>query len=143
MPDNYSRFPEEAGSQLLTRWVEAHNDCDVDGMIACATQDVEFHPLRLTLGQRPVDRYLGHDGLRRWIADLMRSGTQHQLRVEQIRENGADEVLLTGAVAVPGSSIAAEFYGIYDLSDGLIALAHHWISDRRTMEHLGLVHALD
>jgi hypothetical protein len=131
------------GSPLVVRWVEAHNDRDLDGMIACATEEVEFHPLRLTLRQRPADFYVGHDGLRLWFEDLRRSETQHQLRVGEIRQNGADEVVLTGSVEMPASSTVAEFYGIYDIPDGLIVRAHHWISDRRTMEDLGLVQPLE
>jgi ketosteroid isomerase-like protein len=121
----------------VARWVQAHNDRDLDGMLACATQDVEFHPLRLTGGS--ADVYVGQEGLRLWFNELARSTLGHELRIEQVRDNGHDEVLLIGTVEVPGRPTVAEFYGVYDVSNGLISRAHHYLSDRRTMEELGII----
>ncbi len=129
--------PETAALRLVARWVEAHNDRDIDGMLACVTQDVEFHPLRLTSGS--ADVYVGQEGLRLWFEDLTSSTLRHELRMEQVRENGEDEVLLVGSVEIPGHATVAEFYGIYDITDGLIGRAHHYLSDRRTMEELGII----
>jgi hypothetical protein len=55
--------------------------------------------------------YVGHDGVRLWFAELVRGGSKHELRVEQIQPNGTDEVLATGLVDLPGHSPVAEFYG--------------------------------
>jgi hypothetical protein len=71
---------------------------------------------------------VGHDGVRLWFAELVRGGSKHKLRVEQIQPNGADELLATGLVDLPGHSPVAEFYGIYEISDGLISRADRWIS---------------
>jgi len=124
---------------MVARWVEAHNDRDLEGMLTCCATDVQFHPLRVTGGSSDI--YVGHDGLSRWFEELKRSKPQHELRIDQVRENGEDEVLLVGAVEFPGHTTAAEFYGIYDISDRLIARAHHYISNRGTMEGLGIIRA--
>lgn len=129
--------PETPSLRLVQRWVDAHNDREIDGMLACAAEDIEFHPMRLTDGDAGV--YTGHEGLRLWFEELRRGKLQHELRIDQIRENSEDEVLLVGTVEVPGHSTVAEFYGIYDIPDGLIARAHHYLSDRRTMEELGII----
>jgi hypothetical protein len=81
---------------------------------------------------------VGHGGVRLWFAELVRGGSKHELRVEQIQPNGTDEVLATGSVDLPGDSPVAEFCGIYEISDELISRAHHWIS-RQMMEKLGLL----
>jgi ketosteroid isomerase-like protein len=128
---------DPAGLRLVERWIEARNAGDVEGMFACTAEDVEFHPLRLSGGTSDV--YTGHDGVRAWFDEINKSGPQHELRIEQLRENGENEVLMAGTVEVAGHSTVAEFYGIYDIKDGLITRAHHYISDRRTMEQLGLI----
>lgn len=37
-------------SDLVSRWIEAHNGRDMVGMLACVNEDLEFRPLRLIGG---------------------------------------------------------------------------------------------
>jgi hypothetical protein len=129
--------PPVEPSKVVQRWIEAHNDRDLDGMLACVADDVEFHPLRLTDGSKTS--FTGHDGLRLWFSRLIESQSGHELQITQLEESGPSEVLVVGTVQIPGSSSAADFYGIYRTSGGRIKRANHYISDRRTMETLGLI----
>jgi hypothetical protein len=140
MSDDPAQVPEAVGARLVARWMEAHNERDIEGMLATTTEDVEFRPLRLTDG---ANVYVGHGGLCLWFTELLRDGTGYELHVRQIKGNGSDEVLVTGSLDLPGCSPVAEFYGIFGISGGLIARAHHWISDRRTMEELGLIQPVE
>jgi hypothetical protein len=130
--------PPVEPSKVVQRWIEAHNDRDLDGMLACVADDVEFHPLRLTDGSKTS--FIGHDGLRLWFSRLVRSQSEHELRISRLEESGPSEVLVVGTVQMPGFSSVADFYGIYETSGGLIKRANHYISDRGTMETLGLIH---
>jgi hypothetical protein len=58
---------------------------------------------------------MSHDGVRIWFAELVRGGSKHELRVEQIQPNDTDEVLATGLVDLPGHSPVAELCGIYEI----------------------------
>ena len=40
-------------TRLVRRWIEAHNSRDLEGMLASAGEDLEFHPLRLTRKEAP------------------------------------------------------------------------------------------
>ena len=55
--------------RVVSRWVDAFNARDLDGMLACLAADVDLHPLRLS-GLRAS--YRGHDGVREWFAQLKR-----------------------------------------------------------------------
>jgi hypothetical protein len=129
--------PPVEPSKLVQRWIEAHNERDLDGMLACVTEDFEFHPLRFIEGAKTS--FVGHDELRLWFSRLMRSGSGHELRLSHLEERGMNEVLVVGSIQLPDSSSVADFYGVYEISDGLIRRATHYISDRRTMETLGLI----
>ena len=155
--DNSTQSPEAAGSldddfaftqagenaRLVVHWIEAHNSRDLEEMLACTAEDLDFHPLRLTWRDARADAYLGHAGLRLWFVDLEDCGVQHLLLPAEVQENGTDEVLLLGSVDVPGHSSVAPFCGLYEVSDGLISRARHYISDRQTMEALGLIQPIE
>ena len=49
------------------RWVAAINRRDADGLVEMADDTIELHPTRLDGGGHV---YHGHEGIRRWIADL-------------------------------------------------------------------------
>ena len=61
-------MPEAPMAQeaLVSRWVDAFNARDLDGILACMDAEVRFFPLRLSrLGRF----YRGHDGVRQWFDD--------------------------------------------------------------------------
>jgi hypothetical protein len=81
---------------------------------------------------------VGADGLRLWFWEVKRARLEHTLSVTELKDTAADQMLATGSVDLPGSPNAAEFFGRFRFADGLIARVHHYISDRRTMENVGL-----
>jgi hypothetical protein len=105
-------------------------------MLACASADVEFHPLRLTGGR---DVYLGHQGLRLWFGELEGTNFHHELRAQELRADGGEVLVAIGSVDLLESPNVAEFCGVYRIADRLIATAHHRISDRELMEKVGLL----
>lgn len=121
--------------ELAERFVDAFNRRDADGLVALAHPQVEFVPTIL-VGQRAV--YQGHDGMRRWVADLVASGAVHQVRVREVRQLANDrialltEVLIEGDVTSPSAMVAV-------LREGLIVHAKAYLSDERTLIRVGVL----
>jgi SnoaL-like domain len=126
---------EPTAQALAERFIEAFNRRDADGLVALTHPQVEFVPTIL-VGQRTV--YEGHDGIRRWVGDLVASGAAHQVRVRHVRELAPDrfamltEVLIEGEVTTPSAMVAV-------LRDGLIVHAKAYLSDERTLIRVGVL----
>lgn len=102
-------FASEVSSDLIARrFVDAFNRRDAEGLVALSDPVIAFHPTSL-VGKR--QRYDGHEGLRRWVAELEKSGIKHQVRVREVcpREDGfllLSEVLLDGTLITPSAMVA-------------------------------------
>jgi hypothetical protein len=93
---------------IARRFIDAFNQRDADGLVALSDPEIEFHPTSL-VGKR--QRYDGHDGLRRWVAELEASSLRHQVRACEVRqhEDGfilLSEVLLEGKLITPSAMVA-------------------------------------
>lgn len=124
-----------SAGELAERFIDAFNRRDADGIVALTHPQVEFVPT-LLVGQRSV--YDGHDGIRRWVAELAASGATHQVRVRDVRRLAPDrfaaltEVLVEGEVTSPSALVAV-------LRDGLIVHAKAYLSDERTLIRVGVL----
>jgi hypothetical protein len=68
--------------QIVSQWVDAFNDRDLDGMLVRLDVQVDFHPLRLSgLG----GSYRGDDGVREWFTQLKRLRHEHRIVLSQMR----------------------------------------------------------
>lgn len=118
------------------RWVEAFNAHDLDGMLGCVADRVEFRPLRLS---GISGCYRGHDGVREWFTRLRRSRQDHPIVIAQTRPVGDAHVLATGSIRLNGEDDIGSFCAVNRIDDGLIATAHHYLSDADMIERLGLI----
>lgn len=113
------------------RFIDAFNRRDAEALIALADRAIDFRPTPLVGSKRT---YLGHDGLREWVADLINSQANHQVRVREVRPNDAtsfllllSEVLLEGDVVSPSAMHA-------DLNaEALIVAARAYLSSEETL----------
>jgi ketosteroid isomerase-like protein len=121
---------------IVVRWVEAFNARDLDGMLACLANDVEFRPLRLS---GVSGCYRGHDGVREWFTRLRRWRQDHPIVIHGTRAVGEAYVLVTGAIRLDGESDIGSFCAVNWIDDGLILAAHHYLSDADMIERLGLI----
>jgi len=117
--------PVAQGSEMIVvRWVEAFNARDLDGMLACLAEDVDFYPLRLN----GMDgRYRGHDGVREWFANLRRSRHEHQIVVSETRDLGQGRVLASGSLSLGGPADVGSFCAVNRIHGELIIAAHHYL----------------
>jgi ketosteroid isomerase-like protein len=121
---------------MVVRWVEAFNARDLDGMLACLAEHVEFRPLRLS-GLRAC--YRGHDGVREWLTRLRRSRQDHPIVIYETLDVGEGRVLATGCIRPDGDADIGSFCAVNRIDDGLIIAAHHYLRDADMIERLGLI----
>ena len=132
VPSALAQLPDT----IVLRWVDAFNTRDVDGMLACVSEDVDFHPLRLS-GLR--SSYRGHDGVREWFRGLQSRRRDCQIAVSEVRSVGEGRVLVTGSLTLGGEMEVAPVCALHRIDDGLIAAAHQYLSDPDMIERLGLI----
>ena len=127
--------PALTSEAIVSQWIAAFNERDLDATLSFLDPDVELHPLRLAGLQRA---YHGHDGVRRWFTQLALQRHDHRIVVTAVHATSLQQVLVAGTLSVSGGNDAAPFCGQHRLANGLIVAAHHYMSDPDTLEYLGL-----
>ena len=118
------------------RCVEAFNARDLEGMLACLSKDVEFHPLRLG---GLCACYRGHDGVREWFANLTRSRYDHRIAVSETRDLGRGRVLASGSLWLGEQREIETVCAVERINHGLIVATDHYLTDTTMIERLGLI----
>lgn len=121
---------------IASRWVEAFNARDIEGMLACLAEDVKFHPLRLG---GCSGSYSGHDGIRLWWDQLNSDRLDHVIVISETRDVGADRIIASGSLNLADQSEIGSFCALHTLDGDLIVKLHHYLSDADMIEHLGLI----
>ncbi len=132
LPPVIAQLPET----VVSRWVEAFNSQDLDGMLACLSEDVDFHPLRL-IGLR--GSYRGHDGVREWFRQLRSLRHDYQIVVSEVRHLGGGRVLVTGSLSLGGETGVGPVCALHRIDGELILAAHQYLTDPDLIERLGLI----
>ena len=79
----------------------ALNRRDVDGMIATLHPDCEMFPLRAVLDGSV---YKGHEGLRKWLADMLEDWDDFRIESIETRTTGPDRLLVLARFHARGRS---------------------------------------
>ncbi len=121
---------------LVRQWVDAFNARDLDGMLVRVDPEVRLHPLRLGGLDGSYD---GRDGVQRWFARLTQLRHEHVIVLSDVHCSRDDQVLAVGSLRLVGNVEIAPFCALHRIAGGLIAAAHHYLSDPDMLEHLGLI----
>ncbi len=78
--------------------VEAYNRGDAEGVVAMSHPDVRLVPIRSLL---EGGEYRGHDGVRRFMADMEEDWADRHIEIDEIREVD-DGVLVLGGFTATG-----------------------------------------
>ncbi len=115
---------------------EASDQDDVERWLGFYAPDVRFEPQQAAL----QGSYMGHDGVRQWLADLAEHYGPGHLHLADVRDLG-DVVLALGTIRVTGrhsgietevpAAIAATF------QDGLITHLKDYGDHRQALEAVG------
>jgi hypothetical protein len=122
--------------QVVSRWVDAFNERNLEGMLMALDPGAHFHPLRLS---GFAGSYRGHDGVRQWFARLKLSRLEQRFLLADVRGIGEGKVYAVGYLSLAGQRNIARFCALNWLDGRLIVAAHHYLPDPDMIEHLGLI----
>jgi ketosteroid isomerase-like protein len=75
--------------EIVRAAFEAWNRGDLDALLALWGEEAEFYPLRAQLEGRP---YRGHEGLRRFVAELADEWGEVRFEIDELRDAGGQVV---------------------------------------------------
>ena len=84
----------DSPERVVSRWVDAFNARDLEGMLAFLTRDVALYPVKLG-GLEAC--YRGHDGVRCWFAQLERHAYTFTISLSELQAIGGGRVFATGS----------------------------------------------
>jgi ketosteroid isomerase-like protein len=94
----------EADVESVKRGVEAYNRGDVEGVLEGADPEVIAVPVRSLL---EGGEYSGHDGLRKFLADMEEDWESREVELTDVRDLG-DRVLVLGNFHAVGKASGSE-----------------------------------
>jgi ketosteroid isomerase-like protein len=105
---------------VVRRAVAALNSRDLDGYLACCTEDVELHtPLEAFVGV-----YERRDGMKQWLADVEDAAPDFHIDLQDVKAVGSHQVLalahLGSTGRISGVPLAGDSGNVYDLVGGKI-----------------------
>jgi ketosteroid isomerase-like protein len=126
---------QEETTERIREGIAAFNRGDIDGMLAPIHPEVEFQPLRAVLDGTV---YEGHEGFRRWLADMAEDWEDFRLELIEIRDLGEGRLLVEAALHARARTSGVEMEGpavwLCDLRDGLIARLRFYKDAATAME---------
>ena len=119
--------PGEA-ERVVTALIDAWQRWDVEAMVALSTEDIDF-----TLPRNNLEggSYVGHDGVRRAIADARETWLGIRIEVRERREEGNCVLMKFVGFTTSHHGLTVEYDGNYviEMRDGRIAVAHIYLDD--------------
>ena len=138
---------EEAMSQenvenieTVRRCLDALNRRDLDGYLACCTDDVELRTALVAL----EGEHEGRDGIRRFFADVQDTAPDFQLALERVEVVGRNKVLSfeRGTASGRTSGVAVEkgipLGTVYDFAEGKVERIRVFAEREQALEAAGL-----
>jgi hypothetical protein len=134
-PDSLTHGPEDVALELGWSWARAFNRMDVDALVEVAHPRIVIYPTRLIVQHGP---YLGHDGLRRWIAELLAEDFPLSEEVTEVRLGLAGDLVALGRV-LAGDEPVSPFSMLVALRDGKVAESRAYLSDAGELGRVGRI----
>jgi ketosteroid isomerase-like protein len=124
--------------EVVKRAVEAINQGDIEGYLACCTEDVQLVTPVADIG----GAYDGPDGIRRFFTDIRDAAPNFKIVVESLEAVGPDRVLglmrVTGTGRASGIPIENPTGNVYDFADGRIQRTRIFFDRDQALEAAGL-----
>jgi ketosteroid isomerase-like protein len=122
--------------ETVERAIAAINARDIDGHLACCTENVEL--LMPVVGSQ----YLGANGIRRFFTDIEDAGPDFRIevqRVQAIGDSNALALLRVGSTGrVSGIVTGADTANVYDFLDGKISRIRIFFDHDEALKAVGL-----
>ena len=126
---------EVAALELGSRWADAVARRHAEALVEVADPNIAFYPTHLFGDHGP---YLGHDGLRRWIAGSVAKDFPLSVQVTDVRHGQAGTVVTLGHVLAHGKPVSP-FAMVVTLRDDKIAEARAYLSGEAELKRIGRV----
>jgi uncharacterized protein len=95
----------ERDVEVVRQALAAFNEGDIEAVLGCMDPDIEFVPLRALL---EGSAYRGHDGFRRFVADMVDDWEDYHPISEEFRDVGDGRVLVLGRFHARGRASGVE-----------------------------------
>jgi ketosteroid isomerase-like protein len=99
-----SQAMSQESGEIVRAAIDAWNRGDFDAWIGAWDEQADFYPLR---AQLEGDVYRGHDGLRRFVAEIAEEWEQVRFKVDEIRGAG-EQVVALGRLRARGRGSGVE-----------------------------------
>jgi hypothetical protein len=120
--------------ELVRRWARAVNARDVETLVELSDPDIQLYPMQIAVS----GHYRGHDGLRRWVEDIVASDLGHGVEFRGIRTLPDGRIALFGEVFLGDTSISP-YSLLVTLRDDRVASTRSYLSDEDTLKLLKLL----
>lgn len=130
----------QANVQVVERAIAAVNERDVEGYLACCTEDVELRTPVAEVG----GTYQGRDGIRRFFADIEDAGPDFRIHAERIEAVGVNRVIAFARISARGrasglpAAVDTPTTNVYDLAGGKIRRIRIFLDREEALEAAGL-----
>jgi ketosteroid isomerase-like protein len=123
---------------VVRRAVAALNARDIDGYLACCTEDMELHtPLEAFVGV-----YERRDGIEQWLVDVEDAAPDFHIELHDVKAVGSHQVLafahLGSTGRASGLPLAGDSGNVYDLIDGKIRRTRIFLDRSQALKAVGL-----
>ena len=106
--------------EIIERAIAAINARDLDGYLACCTEDIELHTPLAALG----GVYVGADGIRQFMVDIEEAAPDFGLDLQRAEAVGADQIVASVRTSSTGRTsgipLGFDSTNVYDFADGRI-----------------------
>ena len=104
--------------EIIERAIAAINARDLDGYLACCTEDIELHtPLAAVRGV-----YVGADGIRQFMVDIEEAAPDFGLDLQRAEAVGADQIVASVRTSSTGRTsgipLGFDSTNVYDFAEG-------------------------
>lgn len=124
--------------RLVERAIAAINARDIEGYLACCTENVKLETPMAAVG----GVYEGIAGIRRFLTDVEDAAPDFRIELDGVEEVDSKRVIAftrtssTGRVS--GIRLAAPFTNVYDLIDGKISHIRIFFDRQEALKAVGL-----
>ena len=128
----------QENARLVERAIAAINARDIEGYLACCTENVKLETPLAAVG----GGYEGLDGIRRFLTDVEEAAPDFRMELDGVEEVDSKRVLAfmrtssTGRAS--GIRLAADQANVYDLIDGKISHIRIFFDRQEALKAVGL-----
>src|SRR6266480_1146367 len=124
--------------EIVERAIAAINARDLDGYLACCTEDIELHtPLAAVGGV-----YVGADGIRQFMVDIEEAAPDFRLDLQRAEAVGADQMVASVRTSSTGRTsgipLGFDSTNVYDFAEGRIKRVRIFRDRQEALKAVGL-----